>query len=122
MALMKKIFNCINFIKIEHFTYFPFVGWWLTAAFKKDDVYAMEHAKKALVYAAFFAAILLILGISFAFVSNNERILRMVLTVAIYLLDFTYIVLCIIGTKRIFGKKDSGFPFLNRFAKIPDFL
>ena len=119
---MEKFCNCIKAVKLEYFTYFPFIGWWFTAAFKKDDAYSMEHAKKALVYAAFFAAILLVLGISFAFVSNNERILRMILTVVIYLLNIAYVVLCIIGTKRICGKKDSGFPFLNRFAKIPDFL
>jgi hypothetical protein len=119
---LKESCNRIKVLKLEHFTYLPFVGWWLTAAFKKDDEYAMEHAKKALTLAIFFAFALIFFGISFAFVSNQSRILRMILTIIIYLLDITYIILCIIETKRIFSKKDSGLSFLDKFAKIPDFL
>jgi len=118
----KKSCNCTKILKIEYFTYIPFIGWWLTAVFKKDDAFAMEHAKKALVLAVFFTAALAFLGISFALVSNQARILRMILTVMVYLLDITYIILCIIGTQRIFTKKNSGLPFLDKFAKIPDFL
>ena len=110
----------IKDIKLEFFTYFPFIGWWLTAAFKKDNEFAMEHAKKALVFAFFFAVVLAILGISFAFISNHARLLRMVLVISVYSLEIIYVILCIIGTKRICSKKDSGLSFLNRFT--PNFL
>ena len=119
-GIIKKAYNSTKITKLEYFTYFPFVGWWFTVAFKRDNAFAMEHTKKALVLAAFFATTLAILGISFAFVSNHARILRMVLVISVYLLEFTYIILCIIGTKRICSKKDSGLSFLNRYT--PDFL
>jgi len=118
----EKSRNSNKFLKLEYFTYIPFIGWWLTAVFKKDDEYAMEHAKKALTLAVFFTVSLTFLGISFALVSNQARILRMILTVMVYSLDIIYILLCIVGTQRILGKKNSGLSFLNKFAKIPDFL
>ena len=121
-GFLKKVFRRIQVLKLEHFTYLPFVGWWLVAVFKKNDEYAMEHTKKALVFAVFFASALIIFGISFAVVSNQSRLLRMILTIIVYLLDITYIALCIIGTIKIFGKKNSGLSFLDKFARIPDFL
>ena len=102
--------------KIDLITYFPYFGWMIPLALKKDDTFIIQHVKQGFVLAFFFAALQILLIFSMVFVPNNYRKLKLGIVVCIYVLYGIYFLLCIVGTFKIKNKKGIEFPIVKKFS------
>ncbi|MCP4137696.1 MAG: DUF4870 domain-containing protein [bacterium] len=105
---MEQILNLI--------TYIPFVGWFYPMAMKKEDSFAMHHAKQAFVMAVVFSVVLLFFFGITVFLPTDLRVLRLSIVIIIYLLYVLYFVLCVIGTLKIKAGEEYKFPFIKKYT------
>ena len=97
-------------------TYFPFLGWLYPFIFKKDDAFAMHHAKQAFIMALFFTALPLLLTFSTVFVPISFRVLKLVIVILVYLSHGAYFALCAFGFLKIRAAEKYDFPVVMEYA------
>ncbi len=128
MALTAKLNQINQSVRIilknaPHYgVYFPFIGWWPAAAFRREDRELIFHVRRAFVMSAFFAAVLLVLGISFIFIGIESRILKLTAVIAVYAVEFLYFALCAAATASMIKKRNFPIPFVDKFADKIDYL
>ncbi len=98
-------------------TYFPFIGWLYPFVSMKDDGFAMEHGKRALVMALFFTAFPLLLTFASAFVPILNRVAALIIAIMVYLSHIVYFGLCIRGFLLLRRKARWEVPLIDRFAE-----
>ena len=115
--MKKTIQNIKEKITIDKFYYFPFFGWILPLAFKKDDTFAIHHGKQSFVLAAFFGISLVMLSFLIIFLPINQRLIKLIIVILMYLLEAIYLVTCILGTMWTTAKVKKEFPIISNHTK-----
>ncbi len=101
-------------------TYIPFIGWLYPFVAMKDDVFAMNHGRRAFVMAVFFTALPVALTFLSVFVPISFRVASLVIAVIIYCSHAVYFGLCIWGFTHLKRGSEWNFPPVTRFAeKVP---
>jgi len=98
------------------FTWFPFVGWLYPFIFKKDDEFAMHHAKQAFVAAVFFIALPIVITFSSVFAPVTLRVLKLAFVLLVYLSHLCYFCVCAWGILKIKENVKYDFPVFAKLA------
>ena len=112
--MKKTIQNILKKITIDKFYYFPFFGWILPLAFKKDDTVAVYHGKQGFILATFFGISLIALSFITVFLPANQRVMKLIIVILVYLLEITYFIACIKGTIWVTANVKKEFPLIKK--------
>ncbi|MBN1531798.1 MAG: hypothetical protein JXA20_03975 [Spirochaetes bacterium] len=104
-------------VNLNHFYYFPFIGWLYPMALKKGDEAAMVHARQGFVMALFFTVLLTLLSFSTIFIHTGFRVMRLVIVIFIYLMELLYFSLCIWATMNLVKGKAVDIPLVKEYAE-----
>ena len=98
-------------------TYFPFIGWFYPFIYKKDDAFAMHHAKQAFIMAVFFTAVPVAITFLTVFVPISWRAVKLVSATLVYLSHVSYFFLSVLGYMKIRDAVRYEFPIVSRYAQ-----
>lgn len=113
-----KRFNVDVKVPLVWLTYFPFVGWLYPFVLKKDDSFAMHHAKQAFVMAVFFSAVPVFLTFVSVFIPTSLRGVRLAVAIIIYASHISYFALCAFGLIKMKEGKIHDVPLFGKYAKM----
>ena len=98
-------------------TYVPFIGWMYPVWKYPEEEFIMSHARQAVLMAGFFALVETVLYTSTFMVPSGWRVARLVMILAIYLLDIFYFTWAVKGTMMIRKGERIEIPFFARYAE-----
>ncbi len=115
---IKNLRYKINFdVFFVWFTYFPFIGWVYPFMFRKNDEFAMHHAKQAFVLAVLFTLLPIVITFTMFIIPVGSRAARFAFVIAVYLSHLFYFFLCAHGLLKMKAKSMYEFPVVTRYAK-----
>ncbi len=106
--------------KLTTLTYFPFFGWMFSMAIWPENENIRFHVKQAFITAAFFTLVLTGLSFIKTIFPESSWIMKLILTILIYLAQIVYFSLCIAGTVLQQKEKQISFPVVSRYFNRVD--